>query len=844
MKRSLIIILIMTIIIPIIIPIVSNAGLRDEVAGEASDRVESGGTTPIEPEIPSGPETSPNDPIQEDPYITSHTVEIPVLCSISGNVWEDLKNFDEESGTYTRNNKLDNNERGTLNQDNIRLEIRKEGSDQVYATPSIGSDGSYSFTASEEGNYYVRMYYGLLDDNEATYNDTNKVKKVLKYNGQDYICSKAGTDKTIDLSYREEIIKSGKGCTQIYLALDCSKSMVTNETNGVTRLESEIKVAKKLIDELIEDNENNIYIGIVAFGEYPYKIQGLTKSKERLYEKLDQALNDAKNTDYYAGSTDIRSVLYGIRNNKTKQFTDNGTLVYNDEEYFVNTDRNNSNRYVFLLSDGIPLSDGTTVVYNDDSDQTIRDKIQTIVGTTREEINAILNDGIYESVLITKTGDEEVDGYVNEMCNVNNLEKYLVNIENAVSTIAESVKEHILRTTISENTSSTGIAVSAGLEDSTRRAEITNNYNIIFDNQEAGKFLILDNYNSQNSEDREKAKEISEKAYCFADTSTYHLYPEGYRREVKKENGVNPDGSTYTITYVEVANANADETDIVLTQRDNFMIEPIINVTAVRVTLPDGRVYKNDIDETAKFIDTDLQTGTVNRIVGVPSPIVYYIDSEVTHGTKVDIEYTIALKNTSPVISSDMSIVVYLPKGFSVNGEQGLMTVNYTNSNYGWNHGNTSDLIDNKLVVNSEEGQQTTCAVMSLSTAVNNGLVRNTTIGMNGERYIKLIASKIITNKSAEENENYKGKVEILQYTNPVGRRMQYSDTKTTGAEYIPLKTVVPGTYSEEDYTASEGVIIIPPTGIVNNHSIIIITCIIICSIIIVVKIKNKNTKN
>ena len=73
---------------------------------------------------------------------------------------------------------------------------------------------------------------------------------------------------------------------------------------------------------------------------------------------------------------------------------------------------------------------------------------------------------------------------------------------------------------------------------------------------------------------------------------------------------------------------------------------------------------------------------------------------------------------------------------------------------------------------------------------------------------------------------------------------MQYSDTKTTGAEYIPLKTVVPGTYSEEDYMASEGVIIIPPTGIVNNHSIIIITCIIICSIIIVVKIKNKNTKN
>lgn len=847
MKKSLIILMLIVFVMPIFIPTISSAGLRDQLRGEASSRPVSsgGGSSAISPEggggsTPSGPSTSPNDPIESNPNIVSHTVYTYVNGSFSGNVWEDLKNLDEESGTFTRNNILDENEKGTLNQNNIKLEIRKEGTDEVYATPSIGSDGSYSFNASEEGNYYTRIYYGLLEDNNSVYNNSERVKSILKYNGQDYISSKAGTDNEIDLSWREEIIKSGKGCTQIYLALDCSGSMIINEYNGVSRLEAEINMAKELIEELLEENGNNIYIGIVAFGEYPYKIQGLTKSKQKLFEKLDQALEDATNTEYYAGSTDIRSVLYGIRNNKTKQVTDDGSLVYNDEEYFVNTDRDTSNRYIFLLSDGVPLSDGTTVVYNDDSDQAIENKIKAIVDTTRDEMRAILDEGIYESVLITKTGDEEVDGYVNDMCNIENLKRYLVGIDTAVNKVAEYVKQHILDTTVAENTSSSTIFIEAGLEDSARRAEVNQNYNIVFNNQEASEFLILDNYNSNNSEHREIAKEISDKAYCFADTKSYHLYPKDTQWTTGTENGVNPDGSTYTITYVTVASENIEGVDLVLTQRDNFMIEPTIKVTGVRISLPDGSSLIEDFDRDAGFIDSNLETGKIQEIKGLQNPILYYLDPEITQGSKVDIEYTVILKNTSPVTSLDFSIIAFAPKGFIINPDERLLTVSATNGDYGWSAKNINTLVDDELVEYNEDEQETECARMKLGTAVNNGLVRNSTIGMNGERYVKFVASKLITTGSLkEEKDNYVADVEILEYTTTIGRRMQYANTNAKGVTFIPLETVVPGTYTEEDFTSSDEVIIIPPTGIVYPNSIDIKMIYIVFAILAMVIIGN-----
>ena len=852
MKKSIAIVTFIILIISVIIPQVSYAGLMNEAHYEASHRPTSsggGGSSNGGGGGNSNPGNSNNDHVTEEPNKQDAIVTIPEPCSISGNIWEDFNNLDNEIGTFTRNNKLDENEKGTLNQDNIRLEIRKVGSDEVYATPSIGSDGSYKFDATENGEYYARLYFGKLDDDDATYNNANKVKKVLKYNGQDYICSKAGNEGEIDVDYRYEIITSGKGCTQIYLAIDCSKSMTENKYEGVSRLEAQIKAAKKLVEELIDKNENNIYIGLVAFGEYPYKIQGLTKSKEKLNEKLDQALKDATETDYYAGSTDIRSVIYGIRNNKTKTYTQSGT-TYSDEEYFVNTDRNNSNRYIFLLSDGIPLSDGETVVYSDDSESEIYNKVEKIIATTRDEMKAVVDDGIKETVLITKTGDAEVDNYVKSMCQIDNsnFTAYLANIDTATKTISDKVKENIMQTSVAEGTGTETKYLEAGKENAQRREEINNYYQKTYHYGDAIKFDVLENYNPNDEEDRKSAKEISDTAYCFADTGTYQLYAKGSSWPGETDTGTNPDGSTYTITYIHVAEVEIDGVDIALTSRGNFMIKPIIKVTGVRITFPNGNILVNELSESAKFTDKQLQIGEVRNIENIREPIVYYLDSEIMQTSKIDIEYTIIVKNTSLTTSSDIEIANFIPEGFQMEKEQKMLTDDYTNEDYGWNIINTKTLKDNNMMDTNIKDQD--CAVSKLSEVK---AIRNSTIGLNGERYLKMVVSKTLP-VNVEQKE-YLGEVEVLGYSDVSGRRMQDERITTkVGNKLKELFSIFSGNKNEEDYDEAEKVIIIPPTGLRYSARIertvkytLLVILVIIAIVLIILDIKhinkNKNKK-
>lgn len=837
-------IMLIVLIMSNIIPTISYAGLKNEANYEASHRP-STSNVGIEDKKP---DSSENSPVTVEPNKQSGKVIISEPCTISGNIWEDFKNLDAEIGTYTRNNKLDENEKGTLNKDNIRLEIRKVGNDGVYATPNIGSDGSYQFDATENGEYYVRLYFGKLEDNVEIYNNASKVEKILKYNGQDYMCTKAGNAGEINLDYKYEIITSGKGCTQIYLAIDCSKSMTENKYEGVSRLEAQIKSAKRLVEELIDKNENNIYIGLVAFGEYPYKVQGLTKSKETLNKKLNQLLKDATETDYFVGSTDIRSVIYGIRNNKTKQYTESG-LAFKDEEYFVNTDKENSNRYIFLLSDGMPLSDGETVVYNDDSESEIYSKVEKIIGTTREEMKSAAESGIKEAVLITKTDDQEIDEYVKRMCQIDNsnFTAYLARIDTATKTIADKVKENILKTSVEEGKGTETRYLEAGKENSQRREEIEKNYQKTYHYGDTIKFHVLEDYDSSKEEDREAAKEISNTAYCFADTGTYTLYAKGSSWSEEPISGTNPDGSTYTIEYVHVAEENIGGVDIVLTARENFMIEPIIKVTGVKITLADGSILVNELSESSKFIDAELQEGEIRTVENIREPIAYYIDTEIMQNSRIDIEYTIIIKNTSLITSTDIEIGNFIPEGFYMDSEQNMLTVNCTNGDYGWSVINTKALKDNNMMDPDVKNQD--CAVLQLSKA-NGNLIRNSTIGPNGERYVKIVVSKTLPVNI--EQSAYIGEVEVLGYSNELGRRMQNEGIISKAGNRIKkLFSIFAGNKKEEDYSEAEDVVIIPPTGLgysariekMIKYALLVILIIVVIILIIIFKKKRKKNK-
>ena len=118
-----------------------------------------------------------------------------------------------------------------------------------------------------------------------------------------------------------------------------------------TRLQIAADSAKQLINSLISSGEN-IYVGLVFLSGTNYRAVSLTKNIEILSKALDEIVNNG----WYTPNTNILGAL-----NKAK-------------DSFYNNDKNNSNRYIVLISDGIPTSDGTTQVYRDESEQILRKK--------------------------------------------------------------------------------------------------------------------------------------------------------------------------------------------------------------------------------------------------------------------------------------------------------------------------------------------------------------------------------------------------------------------------------------------------------------------------------------
>lgn len=178
----------------------------------------------------------------------------------------------------------------------------------------------------------------VLMDNTST-SDISGIRNVLKYNGHDYITvqtPESGAGINID---QIEIQHSGKGAAKVFLAVDCSRVMRDTQVtvNGVTksRLQVATDAAKELVDALINSGEN-IYVGLVFFSGTSYRAVSLTKDTEILY----QALDDIVANGWEFPNTNIVGALDKVM------------------ESYYNNDELNSNRYLAILSDGIPTSDG------------------------------------------------------------------------------------------------------------------------------------------------------------------------------------------------------------------------------------------------------------------------------------------------------------------------------------------------------------------------------------------------------------------------------------------------------------------------------------------------------
>ena len=155
------------------IPGFVNASFIDYI--QNTGEIQEKNVKPAEPNVKPEPG---NEPTKEEYYENEKKETIEHIGKISGNIYEDLYLFDEDIGTYTKNNILNEKEKGTLNSENVKFVAKKVEDEKYEEIIKINSDGSYSFSPHEYGHYYFRMYYGKIDD-ENIYNNSDSVKNIL-----------------------------------------------------------------------------------------------------------------------------------------------------------------------------------------------------------------------------------------------------------------------------------------------------------------------------------------------------------------------------------------------------------------------------------------------------------------------------------------------------------------------------------------------------------------------------------------------------------------------------------------------------------------------------------------
>ena len=361
-SKKIMIVVVIFILLMEILCTASYAGFVDGILGES-------GPAPAPPTPSDSPQTNPpssSNPPSSGPSIPTET--ITCYTSISGNVYEDLGYNIGTSGTDSSKDN-DNPIEG------VTVNLMSGGG--VVASQVTGPDGSYSFRPSP-GTYSLQFVYG--DTSSIDKNNSDLMKKVLKYNGHDYIVvSVPGKEEYLD-SEKIEITQSGKGALQLFIALDCSYSMRNTmvEYNGETRtrLDLAVEAAKQLCSTLI-DSGNNIYIGLVFFSGTNYRAVSLTKD----LSLLNSALNDINTNGWQTANTNIV-----------------GALDKSYESFYNNTE--DSNRYITIISDGVPTSDGNTQTYYTDSEATVYNKLDIISQSTINKLQEIQNNGVNRDSLM------------------------------------------------------------------------------------------------------------------------------------------------------------------------------------------------------------------------------------------------------------------------------------------------------------------------------------------------------------------------------------------------------------------------------------------------------------
>lgn len=793
--RILITIILINIIIftqvPVVFATASLADLARQESGPAPD-----------------PDTPGDDPMPNDPTPSDGIERVTIIhnTSIEGNVYEDLGEI-----IYGSPNKEP--QKGNVPISGITVKLMQ--GDTVVSKTKTDKNGYYSFSPAL-GTYSLEFVYGDVTDTDL--NDVNSIKNILRYNGNDYITTSTkgnstNGDQYIDIN-KQEIINAGKGCAQVYIAIDCSmvmrSEMVEVNKTTKTRLQAVCDAAKELISNLLASGDN-ISVGLIFFSGTAYRAVSIGKNEEL----LKQALDDIAINGWYTHNTNIVEALDKAKNSFY--------IDTNDKDY-----ANHSNRYLAILSDGIPTSDGNTEVYYSDNDSEVYNKLSIIGNSTKNKIEELKADGIKVMSLLLKTGNNEEEQFAQEIFKDSTMLKSTQDGQEMIKAITKDLQSYITNTTESGDFLDGSDAI-VGLEDANRRKEVDSKYETFY-YKNTIPFNLINNYTGSEI-DKSTAKELSQNTYMVVKCGTYTI---SKAPNPDTEYEYDEDGNIKKITYHKEESAKQYVT---LAQRPALSLVTKVTATGLKIELADGQILPVDTKQ-----------------VGETQPILKYMDEEIVHGATIQVEYTISVKNNSNVQCNYLEMLNHIPNSYVYGNDTRLITEEGTNAKYNWTTRSLEELYNYGYV-----SEYTLATYLNSETIVStwdnagqgaNGFY----IPPGGEKIIKLVVSKVVGD--LENAAPYSDNVcEVLVYKNNSNRRMAYVVPKELGTlsgKTVTGKTLIgvyPGNSEEQDCSESTNIVtIIPPTGENINKIIIIsssITILVIAGIVLyIVKKITKGRSN
>lgn len=764
------------------------------------------------PPPPTPADSSPGTVTPPEPtFSTTHIIHNPPVIfhtSIEGNVNEEVGECSTSENTAS-----DSGSRA------IPIPyVKVQFGDNVVRTDSNG----HFQIGGTPGSHDLTYTYGDI----SGLSDKTAIQTALKYNGHDYIVSsiKANDMVISRTSIIETIIKqSGKGCSQVFLLIDCSSSMRFNKVNIYGQQKSRIQVivdsAKDLVDSLIDSGEN-IYIGIVAFSGTSYKALGLSQDKGVLKAKLQKIVDK----NWYNGNTNMVAALDKA------------------EDSFLNKG-SDSNRTIILLSDGIPTSDGNTKTYSDDSDETIMAKLRTVKESTINKVKQVVNGGTKLYTLISKS-DPDVNEWAAQIFQGNATR--FSNVEEGAQVVNEITQEieSFILTNTDEQTYTDKIQIIKGAENATRRQEVNNYfankkfyYGIENNNSiRTSLFQQIDNYN--NIED---ANKLSELTYMTIDRGSYTLdeitHELGIFTRTEEKEELNPiTGEMETVTYTYIDEYREEPYNVgtvYLAQLPALSLVTKTTATGLQVVLADHQILQSQVQQPGSDI-----------------PLIQVLDDEISHGATIIVEYAITVKNQSSIQCNHLELLAHLPPNFVYRENNNLITESSTNSSQGWKLVNKEDLYSQGYIT-SETLEQNKGRQAIMITLDNEGQgADGFYIPSGGEYTIKVNISTVISNLNSWNGDQHLY-AEILGYKDNADRRMAYPQSKTYGGStYSSLVGVYPGNNCEQDYSGGANstnvVYVLPPTGLFTqrNRSYLITVTICIAILGTVFVLEKKHQKN